>query len=225
MIVELHTRHGIMFIPDTDQCQYDWMAGAGVSPEEPHIDMVSDLLAERPKGVVIDVGANFGAWTVPMAKYALTVIAYEPQQCCSDLIERSLKANSIKNVYVYNSAIGSYYHKVEVPQLSLDVDTNFGGISLVGANECQVDVPTRQVSVWTIDGGWTNAKVSFIKIDVEGGELDVLKGAAETIARDQPIIFLEYDHKYTDLPALEAFIQDAGYTTLELGGNYLCMPL
>lgn len=224
MIAEIQTRHGIMFIPDTDQCQYDWMAGAGVSPEEPQIDMVSDLLAERPKGVVIDVGANFGAWTVPMAKYAAIVCAIEPQKCCVELIKRSVLANGIGNVVVHNVAAGRVSGtSVQVPQLSVDSDANFGGVSLVGPNE--IEAPTAPIGVVTIDEFSDLGKVSFIKIDVEGGELDVLKGAIETIARDKPILFLEYDHKYTDLPALDAFIQDAGYTTLELGGNYLCLPL
>jgi FkbM family methyltransferase len=224
-----------MFVPDTDSGQYWWLANIAASPEDEFITVVTKLLGEKPPGVAIDVGANFGCWSLPLARHAVEVHAFEPQKCCHDLIVRTLQVNpEVANVVAYHMAVGSRIGHIAVPDLDIETDGNFGGVTLVeGAAETLNNpmIPTtaksRRVRLVTLDSLFVSptAPVSFIKIDVEGMELDVLHGAYRTIARDRPILMMEMDHALTDLAALEGFLVAAGYGFDQYGPNYLCMPL
>src|SRR5262245_23223391 len=134
MIAELQTRYGTMFVPDTDAGQYWWLANTGASPEDECIALICDLLDERPHGTAVDVGANFGCWTLPLSRHAHSVLAIEPQMECVKLINRSLLAGEIRNVRVYHAAAGALPGICFVPELDFDIGTNFGGVSLI--QEC-----------------------------------------------------------------------------------------
>ena len=223
MIQELQTRYGTMFVPDTDSGQYWWLANIAASPEDEFIEKVCCLLDERPTGIAIDVGANFGCWTLALRQHAKFVIAFEPQRCCHDLIQQSLVANKTKNVILYNMAVGEKSGQVLVPNLDIEMASNFGGVSLL---ETSQDVETYTVDQIALDdSGAMLRPASFIKIDVEGGELAVLRGARNLIAADRPILMLEMDHPLTDLVALQQWLLDANYAFDQYGPNYLCMPL
>lgn len=231
-VQELHTRYGTMFVPDTDSGQYWWLANTHASPEDEFIEKVCDLLDERPRGNAIDVGANFGCWTLPLARHAEQVFAFEPQRCCYDLIGQSVAANSVLNVRLFCMAAGDTPGRVAVPDLDIDVASNFGGVTLVTGRTLgvdhefeQPDAPMREVPVVVLDEVANCGHVSFIKIDVEGGELAVLRGARRIVAEHRPILMLEMDHPLTDLTSLESHIVGAGYAFDQYGPNYLCMPL
>jgi len=225
VIEKLSTRYGKMFVPNTDQGQYWWLANTGASPEDEFIEVVTGVMDQRPKGVAYDVGANFGCWTLPLSKHATRVVAFEPQKCCSNLIIKSLNVNGFRNVLVENKAVGSKWGVVEVPQLDIDTASNFGGISLVCSNDQQPDAPKASVKVVRLDDYMTHdEKVSFIKIDVEGGEVDVLNGAKNTIKRDRPLLMMEMDHAGTDLNQLHSFLEENYYSYDRYGPNYFCVP-
>jgi FkbM family methyltransferase len=223
-VCELATRYGTMFVPDTDRGQYWWLANTGISPEDEFIEDICGLLDERPKGVAVDVGANFGCWTLPLSQHAHRVIAIEPQRCCRDLLIRSLKANRISNVDIMAVAAGKEVGSTTIPALDIDSDTNFGGISVGRAHHEQPDAPMAVVQVSRVDDLVHGAPVSFIKIDVEGFEHKVLAGARGIIARCKPILFVEMDHAMTDRDMLKKQIEDMGYLTTPVGGNYVGMP-
>ena len=221
MIQELQTRYGTMFVPDTDSGQYWWLANIAASPEDEFIEKVCCLLDERPTGIAIDVGANFGCWTLPLSKHATHVYAFEPQKCCSDLIVRSVEANGFDNITVWNVAVGRCTSIVTVPQLDIETAGNFGGVSLL--NPC---TEGNSVAIMPLDNLICDSdRVTFIKIDVEGGELAVLRGARKLIDRERPILMMEMDHPLTDLVALQQWLTDANYAFDQYGPNYLCMPL
>ena len=220
MIQELQTRYGTMFVPDTDSGQYWWLANIAASPEDEFIEKVCELLDERPKGIAIDVGANFGCWTLPLSKHATHVLAFEPQKCCRDLIVRSANANAFKNITVWTMAVGDKEGAVLVPYLDIETSSNFGGVSLLSPCDAGYLVP-----LVSIDSRSFPERVTFIKIDVEGGELAVLRGARNLIATDRPMLMLEMDHPLTDLVALQQWLTDANYAFDQYGPNYLCMPL
>lgn len=223
MIEELQTRYGTMFIPSTDSGQYEWLNETGASPEDSYIDLVCALLDERPRGVALDIGANFGCWTLPLSKHAETVIAFEPQRCCVDLIRQTIRANNLFNVGIENLAVGAEQGWVDIPQLDVERDANFGGVSL-GNSEDQPDAPMAKVRMISIDQWLPALDVSFIKSDVEGSELDVLKGARRTIERCRPILFVEAIHPRTDLNQLGEYLLYLGYGVDCQGPNFLCVP-
>lgn len=232
MIEQIETRYGTMFIPDTDNGQYWWLKTTGASPEDEMIEAVCAILDERPRGIALDCGANFGCWTLPLAKHAERVIAFEPQRCVFHLLRRSVETNRIKNITLLQVALGPEAGTIQVPDLILDETTNFGGVSLGIPHSEHPNAPTYSAPVVVIDDlmlsdfcrGW--GPVTFIKADVEGAELGLFKGAEQTIRRFKPIIIAEADHPLTDTQALGAFIESLGYNVeLFQDNNFIGMPL
>lgn len=224
MIQQLATRYGTMFVPDNDRGQYWWLANTGASPEDQYIEDICGLLDERPRATAVDVGANFGCWSLPLARHAHTVYAIEPQRGCFDLLQKSLTATGIRNVRLLNAAVGSRSGHIMIPDLDLDHASNFGGVSLAIPHHEQPDAPMRDVAMVTLDDTLHGEPVSFIKIDVEGFEANVIEGARDTILRCKPILFVEMDHPLTDRETLRQTIESMGYFTEIWGGNFMGMP-
>jgi FkbM family methyltransferase len=226
VIEQLDTRYGTLFVPDTDIGQYGWLKLAGASPEDEYIALVCDLLDDTPKGLVIDVGANLGCWSLPLAAHATRVVAFEPQHSIFQLLRQSIKANPQLNISPFNLAVGEEKGSITVPRLTLDTPTNFGGITLGMPHHEQPDAPMDTVAVVTLDEFvYASDPVKFIKVDVEGAELSVLKGAQKLIKKYKPFLFIESDHKYTDTAALAAFIESLNYGISDRGPNFLAVPL
>jgi len=115
--------------------------------------------------VIIDVGANIGYYTVLMAKFVKKVYAFEPEKEAFEILKKNIKENNLKNVVLFNKAVGS---KRGSKFLKTDSE-NFGNSRIVTSNTKQV---TRIVRLDEV----IKEKVDLIKIDVQGYELEVLKG-------------------------------------------------
>ena len=138
---------------------------------------------------VLDIGANIGAHTLLFANLVGIegeIHAFEPQRIVFQTLCANMALNNIVKAYCYNEAVGDIPDSLLVPQIKPWVQTNFGGLSLgnhkVGEN----------VKVTTVDG-LNLSNCHFIKIDVEGMEINVLKGAANTITKYNPILYVEND--------------------------------
>lgn len=226
MIRELQTNYGTMFLPDTDQGQYSWLSKTGQSPEDREIGHVIELMSERDKGVFIDGGASYGCWTLAMARHATYVYSFEPQIRIWDLLERAVLRNGLGNILTNNIALGEADGLVDIANLDLDTPVNFGGLSLERLLPEQPDAPMGRVGVVSIDDYFfEHPPVSAIKLDVEGYEQKALRGAAKTIARAKPILFVESVHQYTDTAALREQIEAMGYVVENREANFLCLPL
>lgn len=135
----------------------------------------------KPEMTVCDVGANFGAHTLLFSKLATQVFAFEPQRCTFDALMETIKLNNLDNVVAIRTAIGDG-SIVKYRDLDASVENNFGAFSFVGAEDgedmqsCTLNLPCH-----------------FLKIDVEGMELEVLRGAAQMIGEYKPIIYIEND--------------------------------
>lgn len=233
-VQQLETIYGTMFVPDNDQGQYWWLHNTGASPEDDFIEKVCDLLEDRPKGCAVDVGANFGCWTLALAKHAHTVVAIEPQACIHRLLSQSINASHHRNIELIRMAAGDRSGLTQIAALDIDGAMNFGGIELdkkyfndgwntLGhANE---EAPMEAVAMERLDITLMGYMVSFIKIDVEGYEMKVLEGAKHTIERCKPILFVEMDHPKGHKEMLRQQLIDYGYALDEMGGNFLGLPL
>lgn len=135
---------------------------------------------------VLDVGANIGVNAIPFALRAGPqgkVVAFEPQRIVHQMLCANLALNGIANVVAHWAAAGAVPGSINVPPVDYEAVDNFGGISLGGAQG-------EAVPVMTVDG-LALKDCRLIKIDVEGMELEVLKGSADTIARLRPRLYME----------------------------------
>lgn len=150
-----------------------------------------DLL--RPGMTAVDVGANIGALTVPMAQTvgaAGRAIAIEAQRGIFHMLCGNMAMNDLANVRTILAAAGSRAGAISVPRLMLDRPNNLGALSLVPGENAAMD----RVEVITLDSLALDA-CHLIKIDVEGMEREVLLGAADTIGRHRPFLYVENDRK------------------------------
>lgn len=144
-----------------------------------------------PGTTVVEVGANIGAHTVELSRLVGshgTVVAFEPQRIVFQTLCANLALNSCANVHAYQVAIGAETGTITVPVLSPEHVNNFGGLSLIGAQSGE-PVPLRRLD----DIGLAACHV--LKLDLEGMEVEALKGGAALIAANRPIIYVENDRQ------------------------------
>jgi FkbM family methyltransferase len=188
----------------------------------------------RPGMTVVEVGANIGAHTLQMARSCAPgrLYAFEPQQRVFQLLCANLAMNAIGNVIAYPEACGEAEGRAVAPLLDYDGKANFGGVSLLDAGA--QGMPVRVVALDSLE----LPACGLIKIDAEGFEPQVLRGAAATIARCRPLIYTENDRAdlqgeviglidgmgyrmYWHTPALAA---DGVFETRYVSINMLCVP-
>ena len=161
----------------------------------------------RPGNTVLDVGANIGCHTLCLAQAVGMegrVHAFEPQRLVFQTLCANMALNSRTNVDCHHVAVGKAAGKTHVPSLDYGKMNNYGGIGL-GADFAHGEL----VTIVSIDQ-MNLPDCHFIKIDVEGMEIDVLQGAYKTITNYMPIIYIENDRKEKSEELL-AFMMKAGY--------------
>lgn len=150
--------------------------------------------------LIVDVGANLGAFSIPIAKTIApvggTVYAYEPQRIVFYQLCGNAFLNRLDNLHVFNAAVGDAEGWVDIPEVDYQATTNVGGFTLDGAlrqrdNLVQYLSSVQKVRMERLDAVAFPKPPTLLKIDVEGLELDVLKGAKRLIAQAHPPILLE----------------------------------
>jgi hypothetical protein len=111
--------------------------------------------------------------------------------------------NGRKNVHCRCEALGDAAGEIFVPPLNYDTEANFGGLGLGGYPSGE------RVPVVTIDG-LNLPRCNLLKVDVEGMELSVLRGASQTIEKFRPILYVEND-RIESSPALIEYLLLLGY--------------
>lgn len=142
-------------------------------------------LCTYARGVVLDIGANVGSHSINFSRLARVVHAFEPQPRIFYNLCANLLINHVYNVVPYNLALGNENGITYVAAL----DPTLPG-SPMGVAVGQGSQPTR---IQTLDSLGISP-VNFVKIDVEGHEMEVLKGGRETIQREAPIVYVEIHH-------------------------------
>ena len=159
----------------------------------------------------VDVGANLGIFTYFLARYSPLVYAFEPNPIPYSVLRRIKDAN----VVLQQMALTDRSSDVElvVPKGRKGWTNNGAGLDARrDGKHALVTVPGRRLDDLGLE------RVGFIKIDVEGHELQVLQGATETLARDRPNLLLENEYAHAGETASEVF---ALLRALNYGGFFL----
>ena len=139
-------------------------------------------------GVAVDAGANIGAHTLVLARAVGPrgmVIAAEPQRAVFQILCANLALNEIRNAHAFHCALGAAAGRTKIPAFDYRQENNYGGVS-AGAERGET------VRVQTVDG-LSLPRLDLLKIDVEGWEAEVLRGAAASIKRHRPVLYVEAD--------------------------------
>lgn len=161
-----------------------------------------------PNAVMVDVGANIGAVTVPLARVYPDVRFYcfEPHPSVFQRLTENVSINKLQNVTLVNAAVSNlpdrtikFYAQTEVLNR---------GLSSTKLNRDITKFDEIEVSQIGIDEylGDLEAGTLVIKIDTQGNEVAVLESASRIIERLRPIVFFEYEDEYfeSDLEKTES---------------------
>jgi FkbM family methyltransferase len=158
----------------------------------------------KPGHVCFDIGANIGVYSVIFGKLsgsAKRVHSFEPVEHIRARLQANIRLNGMEAINVNGFALGSEPGLLEMLQIK---EGHFrGGTSTFVKNENiaemgESEFEKRQVEIRTLDQYVIDVgldRVDFIKIDVEGFELNVLRGAEDTLSQFKPTIILEYDER------------------------------
>jgi FkbM family methyltransferase len=187
--IVLHDREGnCIFVPNLiEPVGFGlWMDGA----YEPEV--LSFLKSQTSsRSIVLDVGANIGAFTLPLAKHVSSgrVVAIEAAASVVRVLRENVARNRLSNVDVVECA-ASTGETASVPFYEAPAD-HFG----MGSSAPQFNVPGIHVQARSIDDVLLELsvpEVSAIKVDVEGYEAHVFLGAKGLLSRSHPPVIFEF---------------------------------
>lgn len=183
-------RFGIRLSLNLQEYLQSWIYVFGAY-ELPTVKFIRSYL--RPGDLAMDVGGQIGYLSIVMATSAdrkTRVLSFEPE---SDNIQRfktNTSLNGLTNVNLVEQAVSDRIGSI---RLYLSSDSNAGTHSTIKENtnvsDRYVDIPCTTIDAEVEQRGLQ--RVDLIKVDVEGGEIDVIKGAINTLKNYQPVVITE----------------------------------
>jgi FkbM family methyltransferase len=171
-------------------------------------------LCEQRRNAV-DVGGHVGLWSFNLAHWFKQVHAFEPVAAHRECFAKNVLA-SVSNVTLIGCALGDRDSMVSIRT----EPTSSGDSRVDGAG----DIPMRRLDSF----GLTD--VDLLKIDVEGFELFVLRGAEEILARNKPVVIVEQKPGHAQKFGLGErdavpYLESMGYRVArEMAGDFICVP-
>lgn len=184
----------------------------------------------RPGHYVVEVGAHIGTHTLALARMVGApgpaqgptppidrldvapvagnrgmVFAFELQRLLAQTLAANVALNSLTNVHTYHLGVGREAATVWLrDNIDCFSDRNFGGFSMKVLTCSEEDpCPKYPVTIVRLDDFYHQPRLDLLKVDVEGMEDDVLRGAAGVIHRHRPVIYLENDRKEKSAALIE----------------------
>ncbi len=236
------SNHGTMIVNRFDYRMVDSQRGYGVGfqiletaafdPME--VKLALELLGFRRRhygdGVVaIDCGANIGVHTVEWANTMTgwgSVLAIEAQERIYYALAGNIAINNCFNAVAVHGAVSSESGVLQIPNPNYFVPSSFGSLELRQRNgnefigqpidyENTVNVRKLMLDEYNLP------RVDFIKLDIEGMELEALQGASRTIDASRPIMLIEKIK--ADAGQLRRWLEARGYEVIEAGINILAV--
>ncbi|MGC2659419.1 MAG: FkbM family methyltransferase [Bryobacteraceae bacterium] len=236
------TNHGTLVVNRHD---YGMVRGRGYgvgcqllgtsSYEVAEVDLALGLLQERRQQfgnnvMAIDCGANIGVHTVEWARHMYgwgEVLAIEAQERIFYALAGNIAINNCFNARAVWAAVGAKSGTIHVPTPDYHSPANFGSLEIrktdktefIGQEVSYTDrlVETRMMAIDDL----ALPRIDFIKIDIEGMEMEALAGAAESIARCRPQLMIEKIK--SNEKGLTDFLAQREYRVFSFGRDVVAM--
>lgn len=197
--------------------KWDWIKSNYIKKGlqwEPHIEKLFKQYV-KPGDTVIDIGGHIGTHSINLSRCVGpkgTVHVFEPQaKLFTELLVNAF-LNHCENIKPHRFALGAEQKSAQIVHPN---QTN-EGMAYIGPGG-------ENISMSTLDSFNIN-NVSLIKIDIEGYEIEALKGGLETIKRSKPVMIIEV-FRGPECEEKLNFIRSLGYqVTLLEDNDYLCIP-
>lgn len=174
-------------------------------------------------GIFLDIGANVGNHSLFAVKSlgARQVVAYEPTSLQHSILSINVALNELSD-------------RITVHRLALSNRSGFGHITTalidnIGGARLSSESSGELVHLVKGDEMLGDVPIDFVKIDVEGHEIEVLEGLSTVISKRRPVLFVEVDEE--NQTAFETWMRNAGYQIIDrykrypTNENFLCKPI
>lgn len=171
----------------------------------PEVDLLRAYMEAGPPGALIDVGANVGSICLPLAaaRPDWRVLAFEAHRGLAGILSANVLNNHLPNLEAFHAAVGAERAIVEFPTPSLREEGNFG------EGGFHQQAPLEPILMRCLDEA-APADTRIVKVDVEGFEAEVFKGARRLIGT--PVVWLfEWKANQAAVRANLAMFAAAGY--------------
>lgn len=183
-------------------------------------ELLEELAMRGPRGgIFVDAGANVGTHSVYFAKFLCDhVVAIEPHPALCKILRRNLEANRLSNYTIVQKAVAQerWLGKLVPAEVGFAEDSQRNRVLELADGE-QASESEDLVATDSLDhlldelrpelGG---RRVTFLKLDIEGMELDALKGARNLLASHKPQLAVEAN-TLEERSAVSSFLADFGY--------------
>jgi FkbM family methyltransferase len=236
--------HGAMIVSRLDYCMTSSDGGFGVGYQilergafdAAEISLAVQILNLRRQyfgdGVLaIDCGANIGVHTIEWSRRMTgwgTVLAIEAQERIHYALAGNIALNNCFNATALNAAVTDKLGILMIPQPNYLTSASFGSLELrqsptnefIGQAINYAKENLRPVQAITIDS-LKLTRIDFIKIDIEGMEMEALTGAAQSIAYNKPTLLIEAIK--SDATTLREWLISREYKVFSVGINVLAV--
>ena len=186
----------------------------------------------KENSIVLDAGANYGQLSILFSKIQknIDVYSFESSKFIFEILKKNIEINKA-NCKPINCILGNEEKKIyNIKEINLKDFSTYGSNKVHFVNDKNIESNVEKVKTLKIDELKFNKNISFFKIDVQGFDLEVLKGSKKTIGfHKMPIIFEyeklfenDFNYKFKDF---ENFIYEINYKIIkEINSNYLIVP-
>jgi FkbM family methyltransferase len=188
----LDSEHGMFIVNRNCALQAEALVKTGKPHIQAELDNMIHLVQHMPERcVMVDGGANIGLVSIPLAKAAAArhgvVHAFEPQRMLNYALCGSVALNDLENVIVHRSGLAATSGTMRVPRVDYSLASDYGTVQLKPQSEGGGD----SVDVIALDDLGLE-RLDFLKLDIEGMEIEALRGARALIKAHQPWCWIEY---------------------------------
>jgi len=177
----------------------------GIVVREIFIDQVYDCFYKPcDNDIVIDIGAHVGLFSIKVCRSVKRVIAIEPHPFNYKLLLTNLHLNKIENVTPYKIAISNYSG---IAKLYLGRESTGHTIKPLSEMSRSSSIVVKVETLDNLLDEIDLSKVNFIKIDVEGAELEVLKGSERTLANNNLFLAIAAYHYPKEIFEIAKFLR------------------
>ena len=190
-----------------------YFSRSGGAPEAKLIDWATQFIGHDE--TFVDIGAHVGTWAQHFALKCKQVHAFEPQHTTYERLRDGAKLAKLSNITCHEIALGT------TGDVDLHIVEQYGGWSTlrhraeIGKVLCTEKVRGAQLDDFSFDN------VGLIKVDAEGFEIDILRGAVKTLEKHRPTLLLEaWDHEWyaRERAALLEYVVELGYGVVPVSG-------
>lgn len=172
--------------------------------------VIRDVLGDKKDKVFVDVGANIGHHSLFASIYAREVHSFEPYHKVLSTFKDRIQENGVRNIFIHSVGLGSknsvmpFFEPNDVNTGTGSFISNHSSSNLNKGQELEIRVGDEILSA--LD------RIDLIKIDVEGFEVEVLKGLLDTLKKFRPTLLIEYSVQTMEAmqstPEIKRFLQD-----------------